>query len=158
MKLRNSPPILWKTRLFLMAWNRYTTKITLILPNMSSRYNHTCLPTAILNHQIIIHMYQHYQLGSGYHLDSSLCSQKLPPCSELEQAAIDVDRKKLKAQHLVVTKRVFGQILSAQSSCQQEMERVEDIRHRLSGCIEVRIYLDGLIPGQCQTKFSSSFH
>ena len=63
--------------------------------------------------------------------------QKLPPCSELEQASIDVDRKRLKAQQLVVTKRVFGQILSAQSACLGEMERVEDIRDRLSGCIEV---------------------
>ena len=64
--------------------------------------------------------------------------QKLPPCSELEQASIDVDRKRLKAQQLVVTKRVFGQILSAHSACHQEMERVEDIGDRLSGCIEVR--------------------
>ena len=67
--------------------------------------------------------------------------QKLPPCSELEQASIDVDRKRLKAQQLVVTKRVFGQILSAQSACLGEMERVEDIRDRLSGCIEVRTFL-----------------
>ena len=67
--------------------------------------------------------------------------QKLPPCSELEQASIDVDRKRLKAQQLVVTKRVFGQILSAQSACLGEMERVEDIRDRLSGCIEVRAFL-----------------
>ena len=66
--------------------------------------------------------------------------QKLPPCSELEQASIDVDRKRLKAQQLVVTKRVFGQILSAQSACLGEMERVEDIRDRLSGCIEVRTF------------------
>ena len=65
--------------------------------------------------------------------------QKLPPCSDLEQASIDVDRKRLKAQQLVVTKRVFGQILSAQAACLGEMERVEDIRGRLSGCIQVLI-------------------
>ena len=64
--------------------------------------------------------------------------RKLPAeASALEQTAIDADRRRLKAQHLVVTKRVFGQILSAQSACQKEMERVQEIRGQLEGSMQV---------------------
>jgi ribosomal protein S18 acetylase RimI-like enzyme len=56
---------------------------------------------------------------------------------------------------LVVTKRVFAQILSAQAACETEMERVDEIQQKLTGCIQIcRTGRFGL--GQASQEFTAS--